>query len=291
MSPSAQAQNKQMAANFGVLIVLLSVLVFTASGTNSSQTIRTFTVVNDCKETVWPGITNATTFPSGFTLNTGQASIFAVPSGWSGRIWGRTGCNFNNNGNGTCKTGSCDNSLNCTGPGRPPTSIAEFTLGEPDFYDVSLVSGFNLPLVVVPINGKGNCKVAGCDKDLRSNCSSELALKDEKENIYACQSACDVFNTDEYCCRGIYQNPTICLPSNYSRSFKEACPAAYSYAYDDPSSIRTCTAMDYVVTFCGSRNQSACTFHDSKLICSESTSLQVFLHMLWVFMIPTLLLC
>lgn len=36
MSPSAQAQNKQMAANFGVLIVLLSVLVFTASGSYSS---------------------------------------------------------------------------------------------------------------------------------------------------------------------------------------------------------------------------------------------------------------
>ncbi|KAF6147329.1 hypothetical protein GIB67_025888 [Kingdonia uniflora] len=72
--------------------------------------------------------------------------------------------------------GSCGSSLKCTGAGETPASLAEFTLASPDFYDVSLVDGFNLPVVVTPINGYGNCSVAGCDGDLRPNCPKELAM-------------------------------------------------------------------------------------------------------------------
>lgn len=123
-----------------------------------------------------------------------------------------------------------------------------------DFYDVSLVDGFNLPLVVTPINGKGNCSVAGCDGDLRPNCPKELAIKTNNgRRTIGCRSACDAFNTDEYCCRGIYGNPVTCQPTYYSKKFKEACPGAYSYAYDDPTSIFTCSGTDYVVAFCSTR--------------------------------------
>lgn len=217
------------------------------------STCSNFTIINSCKETIWPGIAqNNNSNGDGFTLKPGQSAVFTAPPGWSGRIWGRTSCQFNKNGNGTCQTGSCGNSIKCSGPGNPPASIAEFTLGQPDFYDVSLVDGFNLPLVVTPINGKGNCSAAGCESDLRSNCPPELAMRSAGK-IVACRSACDVFHTDEYCCRGMYSTPATCLPSNYSRAFKTACPSAYSYAYDDPTSILTCSATDYVVAFCGSR--------------------------------------
>ncbi|KAK2966637.1 hypothetical protein RJ640_002335 [Escallonia rubra] len=245
-----------------------------------------FTIINDCKETIWPGITPNSNFSGGgFTLKPGQSAVFAAPPGWGGRIWGRTGCSFDKNGNGTCQTGGCGGSIKCASPGAPPASIAEFSLGQLDFYDVSLVDGFNLPVVVTPINGKGNCNVVGCDNDLRSTCPSELAAKSDGKTI-ACRSACNVFDTDEYCCRGMYSNPVTCVPTNYSSMFKALCPTAYSYAYDDPTSILTCSTSDYVVTFCGSRNQTECSYHDQKLVCS-SNGLKALPH---VWSIPMLAL-
>lgn len=224
------------------------------SSTNSTTNTKTFTLVNNCKEPIWPAIITRgyNNHGAGFTLKEGQTALYNAPAGWSGRIWARTGCNFDKNGTGTCQTGSCGTSLNCTRPSDPPNSIAEFTLGEPDFYDVSLVDGFNLPIVISPIKGNGNCSIAGCDGDLRQNCSSELAVKSDGK-VIACRSACDVFNTDEFCCRGAYSDPVTCLPTNYSKSFKQVCPAASSYAFDDRTSIITCTASDYIVTFCTSR--------------------------------------
>ncbi|XP_059653427.1 pathogenesis-related thaumatin-like protein 3.5 [Cornus florida] len=265
-----------------VLPTVLYILVIIAAGLQLSE-CRNFNIVNDCKETIWPGITPNDNF-SGFELKPGQSAIFTPSDTWGGRIWARTGCNFDKDSNGTCQTGSCGSSLKCGGPGEPPASIAEFTLGELDYYDVSLVDGFNLPLVVTPLNGKGNCSAAGCDSDLRVNCPSELAFKPNGK-IIACRSACNVFNTDEYCCRGMYSNPITCLPTNYSKSFKAACPAAYSYAHDDPTSILTCSATDYVVTFCSSRNKTACTYHDNQLVCNGSEGLMDFPQRLWILVL------
>lgn len=82
----------------------------------------------------------------------------------------------------SCATGSCGTSLKCGASGATPVSLAEFTLAaDRDFYDVSLVDGFNLPLTVRPVNGHGggNCSAAGCDGDLRETCPPELAVKGE----------------------------------------------------------------------------------------------------------------
>ncbi|KAK4490104.1 hypothetical protein RD792_000761 [Penstemon davidsonii] len=208
----------------------------------------------------------------GFALRPGQTIVFTAPVSWSGRIWARTGCNFDQTGNGSCQTGSCGTSLKCGASGKPPASLAEFTLANLDFYDVSLVDGFNLPIAVTPLNGKGNCSVAGCVSDLRPNCPKELAVR-AGGRIVACRSACDVFDTDEYCCRGLYGGPVACQPTYYSKTFKEACPTAYSYAYDDPTSLYTCSGADYVVSFCSSRGQHVCTYHN-KLMCGGSNGLK-----------------
>ncbi|XP_050228254.1 pathogenesis-related thaumatin-like protein 3.5 [Mercurialis annua] len=252
--------------------LLLIILIIISSGVKVTESVRIFTIINYCKETIWPAITPGENFNGGgFDLKPGQSIVFTAPVGWSGRIWARNGCNFDKNGNGTCQTGACGSSLKCSGAGQTPASLAEFTLAALDFYDVSLVDGFNLPLVVTPINGSGNCSVAGCVSDLRPNCPAELAVKSKGKAI-ACRSACDVFNTDEYCCRGLYGNPVVCQPTYYSKKFKEACPTAYSYAYDDPTSIFTCSGADYVVSFCSSRDQQVCTYHDKKLVCGGTTS-------------------
>lgn len=159
---------------------------------------------------------------------------------------------FDKKGNGSCLTGSCGTSLNCTVSGTPPMSIAEFTLGDIDYYDVSLVDGFNIPIVVTPLKGNHHCSDAGCDGDLRLNCPSELTVKSDGK-IIACRSACNYFNNDEYCCRGAFGSAETCKPSNYSKTFKAVCPVAYSYAFDAATSVKTCTGAEYVVSFCSSR--------------------------------------
>ncbi|KAF0895586.1 hypothetical protein E2562_013898 [Oryza meyeriana var. granulata] len=256
-----------------VACLALALLYFLAGGgVRGVESLRVFTIINQCKTMVWPAITPGESFGGGgFALRPGQSMVFTAPEGWSGRIWGRTECDFDQGGNGSCATGSCGSALQCGGSGATPATLAEFTLATKDFYDVSLVDGFNLPMVVRPLNGQGNCSAAGCDGDLRDNCPSELAVK-VKGRTVACRSACDVFDTDQYCCRGMYGNPSTCQPTFYSKKFKAACPTAYSYAYDDPTSIFTCSNADYTITFCSNRNRSVCTYHNNRLVCSASSA-------------------
>ncbi|XP_062178062.1 pathogenesis-related thaumatin-like protein 3.5 [Alnus glutinosa] len=261
-----------MAFPINVPLPVLWILIIISSGAKICESARVFTLINNCKETIWPGVTPGENFNGGgFTLKPGQSIVFTAPVAWSGRIWGRTGCDFDKNGNGSCETGACGTTFKCGASGKTPSTLAEFTLADPDFYDVSLVDGFNLPMAVKPINGKGNCSVAGCDGDLRPTCPAELALKAHGK-VIGCRSACDVFDTDEYCCRGVHGNPSTCQPTFYSKKFKEACPTAYSYAYDDPTSIFTCFGTDYVITFCSTRSQPVCTYHNNKLVCSDNSN-------------------
>ncbi|MFS7893865.1 putative Thaumatin family [Helianthus anomalus] len=242
------------------LHVLLLWILLLSSGHILSDCARVFTIINDCDETIWPAITPGDSFGGGgYALRAKESKVHTAPVGWSGRIWGRTKCNFDSNGNGTCLTGRCGSSLQCSASGATPSTLAEFTLTTQDWYDVSLVDGFNLPVSVKPVNGKGNCSIAGCVGDLRQNCPPELSVK-AGGKVVACRSACDVFNTDEYCCRGIYGNPVTCQPTYYSKKFKSACPTSYSYAYDDPTSIFTCSGADYTITFCASKYFSSFSY-------------------------------
>ncbi|KAI9177696.1 hypothetical protein LWI28_018251 [Acer negundo] len=272
-------------------LTLLFIFILMASGAKMYARAKNITIVNVCKETVWPGVItqNNSYQGDGFTLKPGQSASYDAPSGWSGRIWARTGCDFNNNNStSTCQTGSCGPSINCTGPGSLPATIAEFTLGgDTDFYDVSLVDGFNVPIMVRPFGGKGNCSTAGCDGDLRQSCPSELTVK-ANGKVIGCRSACDTFNRDQFCCRGSYGDQATCFPSNYSSSFKQVCPAASSYAFDDSTSVITCSAEQYIVAFCASRNQTVCSYHDNKLFCNQSKGLKSFSQSWWLFLVLAL---
>ncbi|GMI91229.1 thaumatin-like protein 3 [Hibiscus trionum] len=241
-----------MANSSGVYsLFLLNLFLF---GTMfSSATL--FTLENRCSFTVWPG-SLAGTGPAlgdgGFALAPGSSSQLQPPPGWSGRFWGRTGCNFDNSGAGKCVTGNCGGGLKCTGGGEPPVSLVEFTLNgsdNKDFYDVSLVDGYNLGIAVKAIGGTGSCQYAGCVKDLNIDCPAELQMSDSG-SVVACKSACAAFNTPEYCCTADHGTPQTCSPTKYSQLFKNACPTAYSYAYDDATSTMTCIGSDYVITFC-----------------------------------------
>lgn len=226
----------------------------------------TFTITNKCSYTVWPGILSGAGTPelstTGFSLESSQSTSISVPTSWSGRLWGRTFCSQNSTTNKfTCLTGDCSSStVECSGGGAtPPATLAEFTLngaGGLDFYDVSLVDGYNLPMLVTPEGGNGgNCTATGCVVDLNNACPAELLVTDAAngEDV-ACKSACEAFGEPQYCCSGAYATPDTCKPSSYSLFFKAACPTAYSYAYDDGTSTFTCAGADYAITFCPNPN-------------------------------------
>ncbi|KAL6640220.1 hypothetical protein ACP70R_022069 [Stipagrostis hirtigluma subsp. patula] len=244
-------------ANQAPVFHVLLVLIVFVTGVSS----KGFTVTNNCGYTVWPGILSSADSPpletTGFALAPGESRSLPEPPGWSGRLWGRTLCSTDAAGRFACVTGDCGSGrLDCAGYGAaPPATLAEFTLdghGGMDFYDVSLVDSYNLPMLVAPrphgAAAGGNCVPTGCMAELNGACPAELRAGGGA----ACRSACEAFGSPEHCCSGEYGNPSTCRPSPYSQFFKNACPRAYSYAYDDATSTFTCAGGDtsYAITFC-----------------------------------------
>ncbi|KAI0787891.1 thaumatin-like protein [Fomes fomentarius] len=252
-----------------------SLLVTVTLALVSSATARTFTVVNNCPFTIWPGLFTdlhaGSSVPDqarGWEQASQQTVTFNVPDDWqAGRIWGRRDCDFNNGtpGPNSCLDGGCNGGLECdpnTGTGVPPATVAEFTLGingGPDNYDVSLVDGYNLPVRVD--NNKG-CPVADCPVDLGPNCPAELKGPFDSDGFpVGCKSACtaglgDPTNNSN-CCTGTHDTAATCPPSGvqYYDYFKQNCPNSYAYAYDESSgtALFTCDAnlkADYTITFC-----------------------------------------
>jgi hypothetical protein len=232
----------------------------------------TFTLTNSCGYTVWPGLLSSAGSPplptTGFALAPGESRAVDAPAVWSGRIWGRTLCAADDQGSGrfACATGECGSgTVECAGGGAaPPTTLAEFTLdgaGGNDFYDVSLVDGSNLPMVVVPQGGGAGagatCGATGCLVDLNGPCPADLKVVGSDGAGIACKSACGAYGRPQDCCSGDYGTPATCQPSASSQFFKNACPRAYSYAYDDATSTFTCTSgtASYLVTFCPSMSR------------------------------------
>ena len=93
-----------------------------------------------------------------------------------------------------------------------------------------------------------SCTTASCTVDLNPGCPDDLKVMDGA-NVVACKSSCVVYNTDEYCCRGAFNDPNVCKSSPSAQYFKGNCPGAYSYAYDDGTSTFTCQNTDYDIIF------------------------------------------
>uniref|UniRef100_A0A0D9W275 Thaumatin-like protein n=1 Tax=Leersia perrieri TaxID=77586 RepID=A0A0D9W275_9ORYZ len=244
--------------------ILFLQLLFRAVGTDGASS---FSFANDCQYPVWVGVLSGATSPplarSGFYLPPSGTFQLAAPSSgsWSGTFWARTGCAVDSStGRFSCATADCGSGdVACNGRGpSPPVTLAEITLASPgsggqDFYDVSLVDGFNVPVRLSPSGGSaGECRAVACAGDVNAACPSDLrVVVAGSGGVVACRSACDAYRSARYCCTGEYGSPAACGPTNYSQVFKTACPAAYSYAYDDASSTFTCVgASNYDVTFC-----------------------------------------
>ncbi|THH29095.1 hypothetical protein EUX98_g5092 [Antrodiella citrinella] len=247
----------------------LSIFVSLALGAAASA--RTITVYNACPFTIWPAIFTQPGQPTpdyttGWEAEAYTSVSFSVPNNWqAGRIWGRRDCDFSISNPATqCADGGCNGGLVCdpnTGTGVPPATLAEFTLsagGNQDFYDISLVDGYNLPLSIT--NDKG-CAEPQCAVDLGPNCPAPFQGPFDSTGFpVGCKSACLVASdpsNSPACCSGQYDTPQTC-PSSGSATysyFKSNCPDAYAYAYDESSNsaLWTCDASleaDYTITFC-----------------------------------------
>jgi hypothetical protein len=239
-----------MARALGVSLIFMAALYIYVQGVGCA----TFEIRNECSSTVWAaGIPHG----GGKQLEKGQSWTVQVPAGTTGRFWGRTGCSFDGSGKGSCKTGDCGGLLNCQGSGGVPASLAEFAVNQfenKDFYDISLVDGFNLPLSIIPSNTQ--CTKSVCSSDINSKCPTELRVPD------GCKSPCVAFNTPQYCCTGSFLDN--CPPTDYSRFFKRECPQAYSYAKDDTTSTFTCPGgTNYKVVFCGTTISHEADLHST----------------------------
>ena len=163
-------------------------------------------------------------------VSTGSSHEFHVSSDWSGRFWG------------------CKGDNDCASYGSS-VSLAEFLFKGyegSDFYDISFVDGFNLPMSIEPEGKSGSGHDCGA-----ATCSSLPSCPDELKGKHgACKSACAAFGTEEYCCTGEYNSADKCKASKYADQFKSGCSDAYSYAYDDAKSSFGCKADKYTVTFC-----------------------------------------
>ncbi|KAL2342783.1 hypothetical protein Fmac_004068 [Flemingia macrophylla] len=221
-------------------MALSKVLFFALAACFSTSAYATrFDITNRCSYTVW-----AAAVPGGGRrLNSGESWALDVAEGTKGaRIWARTGCNFDNSGHGSCQTGDCGGILECSAYGAPPNTLAEYALNQYnnlDFFDISLVDGFNVPMEFSSTSD--SCTVAiKCTADINGQCPSELKTEG------GCNNPCTVFKTDNYCC-----NSGSCEPTDYSKFFKDRCPDAYSYPKDDATSTFTCGGgTNYSVVFC-----------------------------------------
>ncbi|CAL4956126.1 unnamed protein product [Urochloa decumbens] len=147
-----------------------------------------FTITNNCSFTVWPA---AIPIGGGTQLDHGQAWSLDVPNGTSNmslwRLWGRTGCSFTR-GRGICQTGDCAGSLSCSVSGRPPSTLAEFSsVGTTDFFDISIVDGFNLPINFLPDKGGPGCsKGPRCLGNTTLQCSDAFTKPNDDNKTFTC---------------------------------------------------------------------------------------------------------
>ncbi|KAI3505443.1 hypothetical protein L1887_27573 [Cichorium endivia] len=234
---------------------ILAFLFFFCSGASGV----TFTFVNDCGFTVWPGISWFNSVPTlfnstGFELKKGHSRSFQSLDDWIGRIWGRTGCNFSESGNWSCATGDCNTGeTECNGNlYTPPVTTVEFILNSSkgrDKYFVSLDNGYNLPILLETTGGSGSslrsCAKTGCIDDINQRCPTELTVSGG-----ACMTACQAFGSPEYCCTVSASPVTPCMPTAYAQLFKSACPRSYTTVFDDLNTIYMCNGANYTIRFC-----------------------------------------
>ncbi|KAJ7889041.1 Osmotin thaumatin-like protein [Mycena leptocephala] len=133
--------------------------------TSESCFSTTVSVVNNCTQQVDPAFTPQVLLggapTGGFPLAAHLTQVVTFPANYSGRAWGRTGCDAR----GVCTTGQCfTGGENCTSPAPAGPTLAQFTINgfsSLDFFNPTSGEGFNLPVTIKPGSGCSTAPV-GC---------------------------------------------------------------------------------------------------------------------------------
>lgn len=229
-----------------------------------SYPLRSITIRNSCPYDLWPAALNSSSssvlpMGGGWYLPQGQSTTFNLSSGWSGRFWFRTNCSFGD-GRG-CETGDCGRRMQCNFIGGSVCSLAEFTMGDPDWYDVSGVDALTVPISITPTGVLKNvnpgyfysCGTPSSAVDLRPTCPTQLQQHNSRGDVVGCNSGCTAFGTPQYCCTGQYGLPGTCSMNPYAAWFYYMNPTSYSYAYSDSLATYQCSgAQGYTIEACPS---------------------------------------
>jgi len=158
---------------------------------------------------------------------------------------------------------------------EPPISVIELDAsGGSVWYDISYVSGYNLPIGLVP---NDNCPPLTCPTFNYAGVPNELLWSENGQNVgvfSVCKAAYDSVASAWFqnawganynnwaqlvCCAGPYATKATCdgnqwpLASNgnnYIQVLDSRCTNAYSYPYDDQKALQQCTASSYQFEFC-----------------------------------------
>ncbi|KAJ1277059.1 hypothetical protein BS78_05G264900 [Paspalum vaginatum] len=156
-----------------VMVAALGVLANVAA-TDDASCVK-LTLHNLCPYPVWPLVTANAGLPSVVGAPTrldgngvGLATVSFPAGAWSGRVAPRTGCAAQ------CAS-SCPDDVQCETGDAPPVTVAQLSVGEAGglaAYSVSLVDGFNVPVVVAPqgFAPGQQCPTLGCAVDLAGDC-------------------------------------------------------------------------------------------------------------------------
>ena len=120
---------------------------------------------NILAETVWVGLlsdppTQDMIIPDkwDWSVPSGECRLISIKPPFSGRAWARSHCG-DLNGKFVCRTGDCQTdpiTRMCKTAGESPATLAEWHMdNNVDFYDISAVDGYSVPIRVKAVNGTG----------------------------------------------------------------------------------------------------------------------------------------
>ncbi|HEX4403188.1 MAG TPA: thaumatin family protein [Polyangia bacterium] len=207
---------------------------------------RKLYILNSCSYDIWTfGLPNGT-----LKIAAGDLQVVGWSNKFSGRVWPRSGCADTGNNPKCAQTGN--------------DTLAEFTLNagmKDDWYDISLVDGFTIPLSIIQLDGAWtpdpsyvpggkllgdmSCGSPVCAVDLLKNCPASQQKKDSMGNVVECVNG-ESSNGGHG-------------PTAVTSYMKMACPTSYTYPFDDPQSLFTCPsveqnngvgAKDYEIVYC-----------------------------------------
>ncbi|TRO70678.1 hypothetical protein FKB34_17475, partial [Glycocaulis profundi] len=125
-----------------------------------------------------------------------------------------------------------------------PNTVAEFALkqyADYDYFDISVIDGFNLPMQFSPNSG-GCTRGIKCAANINGQCPAPLQTRG------GCNHPCTVTKRDKDCCSGQFQQN--CQPTTLSNFFKNLCPDVRSYEADKTSTFSCPSGTNYDVIFC-----------------------------------------